>query len=192
MRSLRPGGNTGPLTLAELSFTGPAEPFTFFVSATNEWMTTVPGAQVWAMPNQLKATIPTWNVYGNTAVITGSVAATPQSRQVVLQARNSPTSPWYVVQYYWTLGSIRFDLMPGAGTRRYRLWVANYTTKDHAYFGGYSAPVTMTTVGTVPLKNGFGRVAYRYYVPTHTWRGLPVTLNTISCRTSRSSCRSSP
>jgi hypothetical protein len=193
-------------------------------------MTTVPGAQVWTMPSQLKATVPAQNIYGNTAVITGSVAATPQSRQVVLQARNSATSPWCVVSYYWTLGNIYFDLMPGTGTRQYRVGIASYATKDHAYFGGYSTPVTMTvqqrakatpqwdgrvnlgrtiplfldvqpavngaavlqrwngkawtTVGSVPIKNGsgtgyvrpaaLGRVAYRYYVPTHTWRGLPV------------------
>jgi hypothetical protein len=231
------GAGTTPVDLAkagtatELAFTGPTPPFMFYVSATNEWMTSGSGANVYARANDLKVTIPTWIVYGNEAAIMGSVYPTPITRSLVLQARNSPTSPWYVVSNEYTAGAIYFRLFPGAGTRQYRVAVANYASGQVAYFGGYSAPVTTTvqqkaratpqssaghvflglttpvyldvqpavtgkavlqrwngkawtTVGNVPLKNGFGtgnirgaalgRVAYRYYVPTHTWRGLPV------------------
>jgi hypothetical protein len=220
-----------PSAATEFSFTGPPETYTFSVSATNEWLTTAAGATVRTVQSQMKVKIPTWNVYGTDTTITGTVVSTaPQHRTLVLQARNSTTSPWYTVKNSWTKGEIWVDIAPGSGTRQYRLWVANYAENGDAYFGGYSAPVTMTvqqkaiatpqwsgrvnlgwtiplfvdvqplvngkavlqrwngkawtTVGNVAVKNGYGtgyvkatalgRVAFRYYVPAHTWRGLPV------------------
>jgi hypothetical protein len=134
---------TAPGPAKEITFTGPNQRYGFNVSASNEWLTTAAGAFVYGTPAELKATVPTWNVFGNTAKISGTVAATTVSRQLVLQARNSPTSPWYVVTYGYVSGSFYFEVS-GAGTRQYRLALVSQATKDTAYFGGYSAPVTMT------------------------------------------------
>lgn len=219
---------TEPRPAHEITFTTPNQRFGFNVSALNEWATTAAGAQMYGAPAELKATVPTWNVYGNTATISGTVAATQVSRQLVLQARNTSTSPWYVITSDYVTSNFSF-YVSGAGTRQYRLALVNQATKDTAYFGGYSAPATMTvqqkakatpesahvylglnrtvwldvqpqvtgntvlqrwngktwvSVSNLPIKNGFGTgsvhgstlggTAYRYYIPAHTWRGLPV------------------
>ncbi len=132
-----------PITAKELSFAGPAERFTFYVSATNEWSTAAAGAQVAVYPSDVKASIPTWLDAYNAAIISGTVAATSSTRQATLQARDSSTGPWYTVGTTQTNGNIYFQLNPFQGTRQFRLAVANQATKDTAYFGGYSAAGTM-------------------------------------------------
>jgi hypothetical protein len=134
----------GPIAAKELSFTGPAERATFFVSATNEWATAASGAQVAVYPSDVKASIPTWLDANSAARISGTVAYVVPTRPAALQARDSSTGPWYTVGTTQTTGEIYFDLNPYQGTRQFRLYAANQATKDAAYFGGYSAVGTMT------------------------------------------------
>jgi len=136
------------------------------------------------MSTQLTVKIPAWSVYQlNTSKITGTYTPSSERRQVVLQARNSSTSPWYVVRSYnFSGGKFEFDLGT-AGTRQTneaRLAVApgiNTTATLQRWNGK-----TWTAVGPVKVTNGKGvayirtttrgRVAYRYYVPASTYGGL--------------------
>lgn len=216
-----------PSAATELTFTGPMPPFTFQVSAQNEWGTRGAGSRVYAQRGGLTAKIPTWVVASSAqAKITGTFAS-PKA-QIVLQARNSSTSPWYVVASQTCYdGKYEFDL-GAAGSRQYRVAMPNTPVDHFAYFGGYSPIVSTTvqispysaffsnatirrgesgqarlymspsivgkailqrwngktwiTVGSVAIANGMGvgyvrsttpgRVAYRYYVPSATLKGL--------------------
>ena len=83
----------------------------------------------------------------STSKITGTFTPADERRQVVLQARNSSTSPWYVVRSdNFSGGRFEFDLGT-AGTRQYRVAIPNtvYYSGGAAYFGGYSAAATSTT-----------------------------------------------
>jgi hypothetical protein len=220
-----------PTTGTELTFTGPKPPFNFYVMSENEWFTGQPSDWVSAKATAFTTKIPTWVVAGSDTVISGTYTG-PEYARITLQARNSPTSPWYAVSGYdFTDHTYRFAV-PSRGTRQYRVAVGNTTSAplaNDAWFGGYSGPVTTTTqqkavatpqsastvagsrlpvyldvqpavngaatlqrwngttwtvVGNVQLSNGratgiihqtaVARVAYRYYVPAHTFNGLPV------------------
>jgi hypothetical protein len=140
-----PLGTRGPAT--QLTFTGPKPPFIFGVVAHNEWGGVFTGARVNAMSTQLTAKIPAWSVYQlNTSNITGTYTPSSEKRQVVLQARNSSTSPWYVVRSYtFSGGKFEFDLGT-AGTRQYRVAVPSVVMYGSAaWFGTYSAAATSTT-----------------------------------------------
>lgn len=141
-----PIGKQGPAT--QLTFTGPKPPFTVGVVAHNEWGGQFPSTLVNARLTQLTVKIPTWSVYGlNTSKITGTFSTTAgEPRLVVLQARNSSTSPWYVVRSYAFRGG-KFEFTLGtAGTRQYRVAIPNAMQYGSvAWFGAYSAAATSTT-----------------------------------------------
>jgi hypothetical protein len=136
-----------PTTGTELTFTGPKPPFDFYVMSENEWFTGQPSDWVSAKATAFTTRIPTWAVAGSDTVISGTYAG-PEYARITLQARNSPTSPWYaVVGYGFTNHTYRFAV-PSRGTRQYRVAVGNTTSAPYAndvWFGGYSAPVTTTT-----------------------------------------------
>ena len=217
-----------PSTATKLTFTGPGPEFLFQVAAQNEWGVGKTGAFVQIFPNRLTAVIPTWvKVNSAQARITGTFA--PGNAQIVLQARNTPTSAWYAVasRHFWD-NKYSFEL-GYAGSRQYRVAMTN-TVDDFwgsGWFGGYSKVGAMTvqitahagfsnfelrpgqttiaqlsmapaivgkailqrwngkvwsTVGPVPIANGFGRgyirgaalgrVAYRYYLPSGWVKGM--------------------
>ena len=141
-----PIGQRGPAT--ELTFTGPKPPFWFGVVAHNEWGGQFDGAWVTARPTQLTVKVPPWAVYGlNTVKVTGTYTPADEKRQVVLQARNSSTSPWYVLaSTNFTGGKFSYDLGTG-GSRQYRVAIPN--TSEYggslASFGAYSTPTASTT-----------------------------------------------
>jgi hypothetical protein len=140
-----PLGKQGPAT--QLTFTGPKPSFFFGVVAYNEWGGQFDGAWVSVRPTQLTVKIPAWSVFNGTSKITGTYTPANERRLVVLQARNSSTSPWYVVHGdNFSGGKFEFDLGT-AGTRQYRVAIPNtvYYGGGAAYFGGYSAAATSTT-----------------------------------------------
>jgi hypothetical protein len=157
-----------PTTGTELTFTGPKPPFDFYVMSENEWFTGQPSDWVSAKATAFTTRIPTWAVAGSDTVISGTYAG-PEYARITLQARNSPTSPWYaVVGYDFTNHTYRFAV-PSRGTRQYRVAVGNTTSAPYAndvWFGGYSAPVTTTTQqkATVSLNS----YTYRNKTPVPT------------------------
>jgi hypothetical protein len=157
-----------PTTGTELTFTGPKPPFDFYVMSENEWFTGQPSDWVSAKATAFSTKIPTWAVAGSDTVISGTYTG-PEYARITLQARNSPTSPWYaVVGYDFTNHTYRFAV-PSRGTRQYRVAVGNTTSApfaNDAWFGGYSAPVTTTTQqkATVSLNSS----TYRNNTPVPT------------------------
>jgi hypothetical protein len=132
-------------TATRVTFTGPTTGYKLSVVARNEWSAGPAMAELTARPTKLTAKIPTWATYDKWVMITGTFDSGPAVRGVVLQARNSATSPWYVIGgnsfdngQYWLEAISR-------GTRQYRVALPNMITGTAAYFGTYSAPVTMTT-----------------------------------------------
>ena len=134
-----------PSMATRVTFTGPTTGYKLSVVARNEWSAGPAMAELTARPTKLTAKIPTWATYDKWVMIRGTFDSGPAVRGVVLQARNSATSPWYVVGgnsfdngQYWLEAISR-------GTRQYRVALPNMITGSAAYFGTYSAPVTMTT-----------------------------------------------
>jgi hypothetical protein len=139
-----------PVSLGEpsketsVTFSAPAQRSLFSVAARNEWGG-YSGVNLTIGHAGLKAVIPAWaQVNSPQAKITGTFE--PAQAQVVLQARNSATSPWYVVASK-LFQSQRFEFGLGAsGSRQYR--VALPTIRDDAksegWFGGYSQVVATT------------------------------------------------
>jgi hypothetical protein len=150
--SLTQGGTRVPIggktSATQVKFTGPKPAFRFGVVAHNEWGGQFDGAWVAAEPSNATAKLPAWTVYLHSASkITGTYTPADQRRQVVLQARNNSTSPWYVVgSHTFSGGTYGFDLSR-AGTRQYRVAIPNTVYYDGglAVFGGYSATVKTTT-----------------------------------------------
>ena len=76
------------------------------------------------------------------ADVTGTFSA--MSAQVILQARNTSTSPWYTVAAQ-TFHESRYRYELGlAGSRQYRVLVASVQEEPWAYFAGYSQVGAMT------------------------------------------------
>ncbi len=219
-----------PSKATSISFTGPPPPYRFEVVAGNEWGT-LGRTVVTAALSGLTAVIPAWVKSGSPVsepAITGTFGG--DSAQVILQARNTATSPWYVVASQMNYeGSYRFGL-GAVGSRQYRVQVPNRADEfsSTVYFGGFSQTQAMTvqnnawsvrwepavvkrgqtsmasmahspaavysvilqrwtgmtwsTVGPVKAASGYargyvkggapGRVAYRYYLPATTVKGL--------------------
>ncbi|WP_133797853.1 hypothetical protein [Kribbella caucasensis] len=133
---------SAPIPGTTFTFTGPRPPFEFQVFAQNEWGTEI-GAQVFGSSIKPTATMPAW-VLADTSQnrISGTAA---YGVRVILQARNSASSPWYTVGWETFLHDwYAFDLR-AAGSRQYRVQVPNTKAGIWAYFGGYS-PVVSTTV----------------------------------------------
>ncbi|MEU0092959.1 hypothetical protein [Kribbella sp. NPDC006257] len=164
-------GSRGPAT--QLTFTGPQSTYWFGVIAHNEWGGQFDGAWVDARQTRIAVKIPAWAVYGKYGVsITGTYTPAEERRQVVLQARNSSTSPWYVVSSRsFTGGKFGFDLGTG-GSRQYRVAIPN--TMDYGYvasFGAYSGSAASTT-----QLNAFG-----YFTWTTQYVGMknPATVDVL-------------
>jgi hypothetical protein len=140
-----PLGKQGPAT--QLTFTAPKPLIYFSVIAHNEWGGQFDGAWVTVRPTQLTVKVPAWAVYNGTTKITGTFTPADEQRQVVLQARNSSASPWYVVGSETNSGG-KFEFYLGtAGTRQYRVAIPNsvYYNGGAAYFGTSSAAAKSTT-----------------------------------------------
>ncbi|QNE19300.1 hypothetical protein F1D05_16980 [Kribbella qitaiheensis] len=143
--SLGPAG-----TETEFSISHPAPNYTFNVETSSRWAPVASGDDVVVDHARLTATTPARWQYGSEMKITGSHGKLiGQQQRVVLQARNSPTSPWYVVTYdvgSYEDGSFSFSFL--AMTREYRIAMANSFTRSGAdrgdwsmFYGGYSAPM---------------------------------------------------
>jgi hypothetical protein len=190
-----------PTTATSLTFTGPKPPFDVYVWSENEWSTGSPSDRVHARTTAFTTSIPKWVIAGSDTVVSGTYSG-PRSARVTLQARNSPTSPWYaVVANDFTGGRYRFTL-PSQGTRQYRVVIGNTLTSESsasltAWYGGYSAPVTTTTqqrVSTsppgVPARRGSTKKLYVYVKPSvngtavlQRWNGKTWALvRTVSVR----------
>jgi hypothetical protein len=132
----------------QVTFTSPKPSFHFSVTVFNEWGGQYPGAGVDAEGAKLTANVPAWAVYqAGSPKITGTYSPVEQPRQVILQARNSPTSPWYVVATdAFTGGKYAFPLGTG-GSRQYRVVVPNasYHGGVTLSYGAYTAPASSTT-----------------------------------------------
>ena len=140
-----PLGRQGAAT--QLTFAAPKPLIYFSVIAHNEWGGQFDGAGVTVRPTQLTVKVPAWAVYNGSTMITGTFTPTDEQRQVVLQARNSPTSPWYVVSSDTTSGGDFAFYLGTAGTRQYRVAIPNtvYYNGGAAYFGSSSAAAKSTT-----------------------------------------------
>jgi hypothetical protein len=152
-----------------ITFTGPNPPYSFLVQSRNEW-TNVSSEYVEARPIAFTTSIPSWVVADRNTVIRGTYTG-PDYATVTLQARNTPTSPWYAVAgYTFTDNTYQFTV-PSRGTRQYRVAISN--TKQSplpkiAWFGGYSAPVTTTTQLKATVSLGTSSV-YRGNQPVAAW-----------------------
>ena len=143
----------GPRTAGtSITFADPKPPYRFFVQARNEWpdpaYPTAGNSSSLAVGQiGMETSIPTWVVADQNTVINGKFFG-PGGAPVTLQARNSATSPWYVVASRMVSGGTYQFAVATRGTRQYRVAVGNTGSKsqsDGLWFGGYSAPVTTTT-----------------------------------------------
>jgi hypothetical protein len=129
----------------EVTFSGVKPPYKFRVNAKrSEWPAQRYGSAFDVMTAGLTTKVPTWVLFGHATVITGTLADTAAARPVVLQARNSPTSPWYVVSTQWVRLTYRFQV-PAPGTREYRVAVPNASGGLGVSYGATSAAVKTTT-----------------------------------------------
>ncbi|TWD79840.1 hypothetical protein FB561_0906 [Kribbella amoyensis] len=137
-----------PTRSTALTFTGPRPPFTVELAGTNEWIgSDHAGATISVASYHPTASIPAW-VRADTSqnTVRGTFTGSGHDK-VILQARNSATSPWYTVGWQnFTNNQYAFD-MRAAGSRQYRVQLPNTVKGERAFFGGYS-PVVSTTVQT--------------------------------------------
>jgi hypothetical protein len=147
----------------EVTFSGVKPPYQFHVNAkSSDWPAQRYGATFDVMTAGLTTKIPTWVLFGHATIITGTVADTAAARPVVLQARNSPTSPWYVVSTQSVRLTYRFQV-PAPGTREYRVVVPNASGGLGVSYGATSAAVKTTTqnyirhaeVATTPVTRSY-------------------------------------
>lgn len=134
-----------PSTSTEITVSGIAPGYSFYVLSVNEWFIGQPGADVYVHATALTATIPTRVTYGLPTVVTGQISDAGQRRTVVLQARNNATSPWTAATFWEPTKDFRLEVR-SPGTRQYRVVVTGpETTGNQVWFGTSSAPVTTTT-----------------------------------------------
>ncbi|GAA1635161.1 hypothetical protein GCM10009744_24960 [Kribbella alba] len=133
-----------PTTAARVTFTGPTTGYKLSVVARNEWSAGPAMAEVTARPTKVTADIPTWATYDKFVGIRGTFDG-PALASVVLHARNSASSPWYVVTGNTYEGRQVWLEVTSRGTRQYRVALPNQISGTTAYFNSASAPVTMTT-----------------------------------------------
>ncbi|GAB2554820.1 hypothetical protein [Kribbella endophytica] len=117
------------------------------VAPYNEWGSQFERKLVTAEATRLTAKIPAWAVYNQSSQVTGTYTPAGERRQIVLQARNSSTSPWYTVSSStFTGGKFSFPFGTG-GSRQYRVvapTVSFYAGALIAY-GATTATVASTT-----------------------------------------------
>jgi hypothetical protein len=139
----------GPISTTVLSFTNPAPTYNFSVRARNEWSTDAAGAKVAVRSARLTMQVPSRGFYGRESLIQGNYGQ-PVQRQVILHARNSATSPWYVVGT--TVGNPSGGYafrVTNRGTRQYRVVTVGFASAYEVWYGAVSAPATLTTVHRV-------------------------------------------
>ncbi|GAB2554826.1 hypothetical protein [Kribbella endophytica] len=154
-------GKTVPLAAAskalQATFANPVPSYTFSVRSQNPWGTET-GARVNVRTAKLTAQLPARGLYGTETLIQGSYSQPVQER-VVLQARNSATSAWYVVGTTVGNSSGKYAFpVTNRGTRQYRILTANAARGTEVWYGGSTAPVTLTTVQHITSAN--------FYTPT--------------------------
>lgn len=114
--------------------------FRLSVSTFNEWGTTTT-ALVESGTISPTLAAPGIHTYGTLFNLFGTFAGTG-ARPVILQARNTPTSPWYVVgTRTFSAGEYYFSLQNSA-PRQYRVQVPNTAGSKFVWFGGYSSVIT--------------------------------------------------
>lgn len=154
----KPGAAAVPLgsrtAATTITFSDPKPSYLFFVQARNEWPdpadpTAANSSTVDVEQVAPTASIPTWVIAGQNTVIRGTFHGPPA--KVILHARNSETSPWYVVTSGdFSNGSYSFTL-PSRGTRQYRVVAGNKAAGATLWFGGYTPVVTTTTQQKVTM-----------------------------------------
>ncbi|MEN3268514.1 hypothetical protein [Pseudonocardia sp.] len=188
------------------------KPFSITMLSLNAWESARIGGSAEVGGTGLTLTAPAATAHGKPFVLTGRLndrgifqTASPpvcQERElgpvanelVVLQARNSGTSPWYVVGTTRSAptGQYSFSMM-NAGTREYRVVVPNTTRAGILSFGGTTASkVVKATTQVVSAKfiapvltygkrpqaylwvapGGSQRAALQFRNPNGTWQGL--------------------
>ncbi|GAA1556394.1 hypothetical protein [Kribbella lupini] len=138
---LVPLGVPGPST--QVSFTAPAPKFLFSVAAVNEWGSTASLSLEARTVDPTIQVTPAWSRYGDVVEVTGTLDGA-DARQVILQARNSSTSPWYVVKANSFNSEYYFGFL-GPAPRQYRVQVPNVAAPTRVWFGGFS-PITVSVV----------------------------------------------
>jgi hypothetical protein len=134
----------GPAT--EVFVTHPASNYAFFLAAHSRWLPDAWNNEVVVDRPRVTAQAPARWQYGSEMSVTGSygrLLGTYQPR-VILHARNSPTSPWYVVMTTVASSEGKFSLSFLARTREYRIAMASSVTKVvnwTAFVGGSTAPM---------------------------------------------------
>ncbi|MGC4937575.1 hypothetical protein [Kribbella sp. DT2] len=124
-----PGGTRG-------AFNALVPEFTVSVDSRNEWGETT-AKLIDAAASAPTLNVPAWVVYDNLLDLTGKLAGT-DARTVNLEARNSPTSPWYVVTSRLnTTGSYMYTFQH-TPSRQYRVEVPNRVSGSRVWYGGYS------------------------------------------------------
>ncbi len=122
-------------------------PYSLYVAGYNEWGNQFYRRLLTAEATRLTAKVPSWVVYQDSARVTGTYTPSTESRPVALQARNSSTSPWYVVaSAVFRSGKFGFDLGTG-GSRQYRVVTptATYSAGAVIAYGASTPPVASTT-----------------------------------------------
>ncbi|GAA1556375.1 hypothetical protein [Kribbella lupini] len=122
-------------------------PYSLYVAGYNEWGNQFYRRLLTAEATRLTAKVPSWVVYQDSARVTGTYTPATESRPVVLQARNSSTSPWYVVaSAVFRSGKFGFQLGTG-GSRQYRVVTptATYSAGAVIAYGASTAPAASTT-----------------------------------------------
>ncbi|MEV6285291.1 hypothetical protein [Kribbella sp. NPDC051770] len=122
-------------------------PYSLYVAGYNEWGNQFYRRLLTAEATRLTATVPSWVVYQDSARVAGTYTPSAESRPVALQARNSSTSPWYVVaSAVFRGGTFGFQLGTG-GSRQYRVVTptATYSAGAVIAYGAATAPVASTT-----------------------------------------------
>jgi hypothetical protein len=134
-----PIGGSG--TATQLTVTPPARPYALQVRQVDEWGVGSIATVLKVNSSAPTLRVPAWARYEDLLEITGTVNG--DFRPVILQARNTPTSPWYVVATTASSGNFFFDLVR-PGVRQYRVQVPNSVTGNAVWFGAYSSVATST------------------------------------------------
>jgi hypothetical protein len=161
-----------------------SKPYTIVVRAHNEWLDpTYASAYGNVVSSTLLVTSPTVTQYGAVTTISGSltekallVTTTPPhcvqydepgaGRQVVLQARNTSTSPWYVVGSRYAIEQGRFVFtVKSPGAREYRVVRAMTSSGGTIVLGAWTAAKLVRSTTRV--------VSAKFIAPTITYGTKP-------------------
>ncbi|GAA1556411.1 hypothetical protein [Kribbella lupini] len=152
-----------------VTVTGRTSTFRLSVSTFNEWGTTTT-ALVEAGTSSPSLSAPGISTYGYLFNLFGTFAGNG-ARPVILQARNTPTSPWYVVGTRTFSGGQYLFSLQNSAPRQYRVQVPNTAGGQFVWFGGYSPVVTSKVQLNVNLgipyptikRGGYGTMTLTVY-----------------------------